>query len=50
MDIDRVVLAERPKGEPNIDNFRLEKVEASRLKEGELLLKVIWLSFDKCFV
>jgi len=46
MNIERVVLAERPKGEPTIDNFRLEKIGMAKLQEKELLLKVIWLSLD----
>ena len=46
MNIDRVVLAERPKGEPTKANFRFEKVGAPKLHKGELLLKVKWLSLD----
>ena len=46
MNIDRVVLAERPKGEPKKENFRFEKVKAPKLQKGEVLLKVKWLSLD----
>ncbi len=46
MNIKRVVLAERPKGEPTIDNFRFEEIDIPRLQNGELLLKVRWLSLD----
>ncbi len=46
MNIERVVLAERPKGEPTEDNFRFEKVGIPKLQEGELLLRVRWLSLD----
>ncbi len=46
MNIKRVVLAERPKGEPTVKNFRLENVVLPKLEEGELSLKVVWLSLD----
>ena len=46
MHIQQVVLTERPKGEPSISNFRLETISMPILQEGELLIKVIWLSLD----
>ena len=42
----RIVLASRPVGEPKQDNFRLEEIAIPELKEGELLLKTIYLSLD----
>lgn len=42
----KIVLASRPKGAPVSDNFRLEKVEKPELKDGEVLLKTIYLSLD----
>lgn len=42
----RIVLASRPKGPPTTDNFRLEEVEVPALKDGELLLRSIYLSLD----
>ena len=36
MNIDRVVLAERPRGEPKKENFRFEKVKAPKLQKGEV--------------
>ena len=42
----RIVLASRPVGEPKQTDFRLEHVEIPELKEGEVLLKTIYLSLD----
>jgi NADPH-dependent curcumin reductase len=42
----RIVLAERPVGEPKHSDFRIEQVELSQLKQGEMLLKTIYLSLD----
>lgn len=42
----RIVLASRPKGEPTPDNFRLEEHKVSSPGDGELLLKVKYLSID----
>jgi len=42
----RIVLASRPKGEPTSDNFRMEKQELPALSDGEILLKVKYLSID----
>lgn len=46
MHIKQIVLTERPKGEPSIANFRLDQISVPILQEGELLIKVIWLSLD----
>ncbi len=42
----RVVLASRPHGEPGPSNFRIEDFAAPTPKEGEVLLRTIWLSLD----
>lgn len=42
----RIVLAERPKGTPTTANFRLENVDVSTLKDGEMLLRTVYLSLD----
>ncbi|CZF79541.1 NADPH-dependent curcumin reductase [Grimontia celer] len=42
----RIVLASRPVGAPVTDNFRLESQAVPALKDGELLLRTIYLSLD----
>ncbi|USH03572.1 NADP-dependent oxidoreductase [Grimontia kaedaensis] len=42
----RIVLASRPVGAPVTDNFRLESQDVPALKDGELLLRTIYLSLD----
>ena len=42
----RIVLAARPKGEVQPDNFRLETVEIPAIQEGELLVRNHYLSLD----
>jgi len=42
----RIVLASRPVGAPTQDNFRLETVAVPSIKEGEVLLRSIYLSLD----
>jgi NADPH-dependent curcumin reductase len=42
----RIVLASRPHGSPNPDNFRLEKVPVSEPAEGQILLRTVYLSLD----
>ena len=42
----RVVLASRPEGAPTVDNFRLETVLAAEPKDGEVLIKTLYLSLD----
>lgn len=40
------VLASRPNGAPTSSNFRLEKTDKPEPKDGEVLLKTIYLSLD----
>ncbi len=42
----RIVLASRPSGEPNADNFRIEHVELPEAAEGEVTVRVLYLSLD----
>ena len=42
----RVVLASRPTAYPEPQHFRIEEVPIPRPREGEALVKVIWLSLD----
>ncbi|KAB0300857.1 NADP-dependent oxidoreductase [Vibrio fortis] len=42
----RIVLASRPVGAPTQNNFRLETVAVPSIKEGEVLLRSIYLSLD----
>ena len=42
----RIALASRPKGAPVAENFRLDSAELPDLGEGEVLLRVIWMSLD----
>src|SRR6266446_5020513 len=42
----RVVLASRPKGWVTEDNFRLEAAPVPQPKDGEVLVKNLWLSLD----
>lgn len=42
----RIVLASRPNGAPVQDNFRLEELAAPIPREGEVLLRSIYLSLD----
>ncbi|ABF86697.1 oxidoreductase, zinc-binding dehydrogenase family [Myxococcus xanthus DK 1622] len=42
----RIVLASRPEGRPTGENFRIEDVSVPEPGEGELLLKVQYLSLD----
>ncbi|ELA8362010.1 TPA: NADP-dependent oxidoreductase [Vibrio alginolyticus] len=42
----RIVLASRPHGAPTQENFRLEKVTKPTPKEGEMLLRTVYLSLD----
>ena len=42
----RIVLARRPEGEPADDCFRVETVEIPALEDGQILIKVNWLSLD----
>ncbi|RJG17058.1 NADP-dependent oxidoreductase, partial [Massilia cavernae] len=42
----RIVLASRPRGNVQPENFRLETAEAPELKEGEVLVRNHYLSLD----
>jgi NADPH-dependent curcumin reductase CurA len=42
----RIVLAQRPNGDPTPADFRLEEVPIPELKEGEILLHTVYLSLD----
>lgn len=42
----RIVLVKRPVGEPKHSDFSIEQVEFNELKQGEILLKTIFLSLD----
>lgn len=42
----RIVLANRPEGQPTPQDFRLEEVPIPELKDGEMLLQTVWLSLD----
>lgn len=42
----QLVLVSRPDGAPTDENFDLKKVELSDLKDGEVLLRTIYLSLD----
>jgi len=41
-----IVLAARPKGKPTAGNFRLEAAPVPEPRDGEVLLRTIWLSLD----
>jgi NADPH-dependent curcumin reductase len=42
----RVVLASRPVGEPKLTDFRVEEYPVPACREGQVLLRTIWLSLD----
>ena len=42
----RIVLASRPKGAPTPANFRLEEADVPKPAEGQVLLKILYLSLD----
>ena len=46
MENKRVVLASRPKGWVSEDNFRIESAPVPRPREGEVLVRNLWLSLD----
>ncbi len=45
-ELQRIVLAARPQGEPKPEDFRLETAPVPEPGEGEFLVKIIWLSLD----
>lgn len=42
----RITLARRPDGMPLDDDFSIETAEVPELKEGQVLVKALWLSLD----
>jgi NADPH-dependent curcumin reductase CurA len=42
----RIVLASRPTGMPRLENFRIEESEVPQPKEGEVLVRTLYLSVD----
>ncbi|MDB5485363.1 MAG: NADP-dependent oxidoreductase [Tardiphaga sp.] len=42
----RITLAARPNGEPKPSDFKIESYDVPTPKDGELLLRTIWLSLD----
>jgi NADPH-dependent curcumin reductase len=42
----QILLVSRPTGEPTADNFKLVETEVPQPKDGEMLLKTIYLSLD----
>ncbi len=42
----RIVLASRPKGLPVPENYRIEKESVPKLRKGQALIKVLYLSLD----
>src|SRR5258708_26663451 len=46
MENKRIVLASRPAGWVTEDNFRIESVPLPKPKDGEVLVKSLWLSLD----
>ncbi len=46
MKTQQIVLAARPKGLPDSSNFRIEDIELSEIKPGEILLKGMYYSVD----
>jgi NADPH-dependent curcumin reductase CurA len=42
----RIVLAQRPSGAATVDAFRFEQVPVPEPKDGEVLLRTLWLSLD----
>jgi NADPH-dependent curcumin reductase len=42
----RIVLAQRPKGTPTLDCFRLESAALPQAQHGQVLLRTLWLSLD----
>ena len=41
-----VVLASRPSGDPTAGNFRLETRPVPALEDGQIMVRVIYLSLD----
>ena len=41
-----VLLASRPKGSPELSNFELSQAELPDLQDGQIMVRIIWLSLD----
>ena len=41
-----IILAEYPKGVPNEETFQIKTIETEKIKEGEVLLKTLYISVD----
>ncbi|NML21978.1 NADP-dependent oxidoreductase [Pseudoflavitalea sp. G-6-1-2] len=46
MTVKQIVLASRPDGAPGLQQFRTEEIELPALKEGEVLLRPLYVSVD----
>lgn len=46
MDKTSVVLASRPSGDPSAENFRIETLKVPALQDGQIAVRVIYLSLD----
>jgi NADPH-dependent curcumin reductase CurA len=44
--INRIVLASRPTGEPSVENFRMEEADLRETGEGDVTVRVLYLSLD----
>lgn len=42
----RIVLASRPKGAPTAENFRVEEFDLPEAREGDVTLRILYLSLD----
>lgn len=45
-DIQRIVLASRPAGRPTAENFRIEPATVPTIGEGQVFLRILYLSLD----
>ncbi|MCL1077838.1 NADP-dependent oxidoreductase [Parashewanella spongiae] len=46
MNTQQIILNSRPEGLPTADNFKLQTTELPELKDGEVLVKNLWMSVD----
>ncbi|SEP65112.1 hypothetical protein SAMN05428995_101402 [Loktanella sp. DSM 29012] len=45
-DATQITLASRPQGKPSTDNFKLQTATLPAVQDGQILVRVIWLSLD----
>ncbi|KQI70206.1 NADP-dependent oxidoreductase [Loktanella sp. 3ANDIMAR09] len=45
-DATQITLASRPQGKPSTDNFKLQTATLPAVRDGQILVRVIWLSLD----